>query len=137
MRQLYMGQWVRMALALAAVLLVAGPGLVLAAGPGATYVPKSSVLIGPTTVSMGQSAQYTLRVTFNNNTTLDFPPTTPNPNVQNQLIFTAFFGTIDGAGLYHAPSAPGTPIPTKDRITGTFTQNGAKVSSSLVINVTN
>ena len=125
MRQLYMGQWVRMALALAAVLLVAGPGLVLAAGPSPTYVPKSSVLIGPTTVSVGQSAQYTLRVTFINNQTLDFPQTMG-------ATFAATSGAFNSTpGLYTAPNTA-----MKARITGSFIENGAKVNSSLVITIT-
>ena len=130
MRQLYMGQWVRMALALAAVLLVAGPGLVLAAGPNPAYQPKSSVLIGPTSLKVGQSTQYTLRVTFSDGSTLDFPPATPNPFVTNQLTFSATNGTITGTGAYTAPNTPG-----KVRITGTFKQNGVQVTSSLVPNV--
>ncbi len=123
MRQVYMGSWVRMVLAFAAVLLVAGPGLVMAAGPNPTYTPKSSVLIGPTSVSSLQTANYTLRVTFTNNMTADFPPTTG-------ASFSAYYGTITSNGVYTSPASMSG---TKDRLTGTFIQNGAKVTSSLVV----
>ena len=39
--------WVRSALALATVLLVAGPGMVLAGGPGGTYTPKIIQILDP------------------------------------------------------------------------------------------
>ena len=69
--------WVRMVLAFAAVLIVAGSGMALAIGPNPTYVPQSSVLLGPSTVAPGATASYTLEVTFVGGADpADFPPTT-------------------------------------------------------------
>ena len=114
--------WARMVLAFAAVLVVAGSGLALAAGPNPTYFPQSSVLIGPGTVAKTTSASYILRVTFVNGATADFPPTMG-------ATFTAALGTIDASGNYTATGGF-----SKDRITGTFTQNGGTVTSSFIVN---
>ena len=114
--------WVRMVLAFAAVLIVAGSGMALAIGPNPSYVPQSSVLLGPSTVAPGAtSIQYTLIVTFTNGATASFPPTTG-------ATFTAVRGTITSGGVYGAPATTG-----KDRIQGTFAQNGTTTSASRFI----
>ena len=58
--------WTRMAMAFAAVLLVGGSGLVLAATPDATYIPKSASLSSSvgTTVPKGTKSNLTLTVVF-------------------------------------------------------------------------
>ena len=113
----------RMVLALVVTVLVGGSGMALAVGPGPTYVPKSSVLIGATTVPKTTSANYVLRVTFTDNSTADFPPTTG-------ATFSAVFGAMNPTtGAYTA-----TTTFNKDRVSGTFAQNGAQVTSSLTIN---
>ena len=62
-------QWGRMALALCVTLLmVAGSGLALAAGPDPTYVAEIFRADWPDRARpRRQGAQYTLRVTFSNN----------------------------------------------------------------------
>jgi hypothetical protein len=112
-----------MVLAFIAVLVVAGPGLVFAVPPQAAYQkPKSSILIGPATVAPGATdVQYTLRVTFEDNSTADFPPETG-------ATFSAVRGSIDGTGLYDAPATTG-----KDRVSGSFTSNGVTTTANKFI----
>ena len=98
-----------------------GSGLVMAAGPNPAYVPKTSALIGPATVAHNGTANYILRVTFTNNVTLDFPPTMG-------ATFTTVFGTITSGGVYTAPATG-----NKDRVTGSFAQNGSQTTSSTVV----
>ena len=114
------GSWVRMALAFAAVLLVGGSGMVFAAGPNPSYVPASSVLIGPTSIAKGGTAAYVLRVSFVNDGTLDFPPTMG-------ATFTAVNGTATGNSVTFSSTA------NKARVTGTFAQNGNQVTSSTIV----
>ena len=122
MRQFNKEQRVRMALALAATLLIGGSGLAFAAGPSPTYVPKSSVLLGPSTVAPGGSANYVLEVTFVNGAVLDFPPTTG-------ATFSVVTGSINSAtGAYTAPS-----VGPRDRVTGSFAQNGVLSAASRII----
>ncbi len=106
-------------MAFAAILLVAGSGLVLA-GPGApAYVPKFSVLQGPDTVSPGGSATFSLQVTFTNGKVQTNPTGTT---------FAAVNGTISSTGSYTNTSG------TKDKISGTFIDpNGVKTSASKII----
>ncbi len=111
----------RSVLALATVLTVAGSGLVLAV-IDPTYVPKSSVLLGPATVAPLGTAQYTLRVTFTNGQTADFPPNTG-------ATFAAVNGTINSSGLYTNTSG------TKDKVSGSFTQNSVTTTSSRIIRI--
>ena len=113
--------WVRMVLAFAAVMVVAGPSLVLAGGGNPSYVPKMSSLIGPATVANGGSANYVLHVTFTNGAICDFPPTTG-------ATFTAVKGSITSGGAY---TAPGTG--NKDKVGGSFTQSNVTVTSVKVI----
>ena len=123
--------WTRMAMAFAAVLLVGGSGLVLAATPDATYIPKSASLSSSvgTTVPKGTKSNLTLTVVFDKGT-FTFP--TDTPAVGATLAFSAIYGTTAG-NVYTAPAA-GTTLPRKDRITGTYTQNGVSVISSLTVN---
>jgi hypothetical protein len=114
--------WGRVALALAAVLVVAGPSLVLAGSPNSSYVPKSSVLLGPKDVKAGTTAQYTLRVTFTNSVVCDFPPTTG-------ATFTSANGTITSSGLFTAGTVG------RARVSGSFSQNSVTTTSSRIINV--
>ena len=125
---------IRTGLALAAVLLVAGPSLILAATPGTSYIPKGSVLLGPTTVAKGTTnVQYRLQVTFSNGSVFTFPTDTPAPNAV--LTFGAVFGSFPGNtnGLYNAPAA-GAATGSKDRITASYTENGVQAISSLTVN---
>ena len=109
-----------MVLAFAAILLVAGPGLVLA-GPDPTYVPKISTLLGPNTVAPKGSAQFTLRVTFTNGRTADFPPETGAK-------FSAISGTITSSGAYKNTGSTGG----KDKVTASFSQQGVTVTSTRI-----
>ncbi len=115
--------WVRMVLAFAAVLVVAGSGMALAAGPDPSYVPKISTITGPSTVAPGATANYVLHVTFTNNTTADFPPTTG-------ATFSAARGSFSSTtlGLYTAPATG-----PRDAVSGTFGQNGVSTSASRII----
>ena len=111
----------RLVLALIATLLVGGSGMALAVGPNPVYVPQSSVLLGPATVAPGGAAHYVLEVTFTNGAILDFPPTTG-------ATFSAAVGAITGGGAYTAPSSG-----PRDRVTGTFAQNGVQTEASRII----
>ena len=113
--------WVRMVLAFAAVLIVAGSGMALAIGPNPSYVPQSSVLLGPSTVAPGATASYTLEVTFVGGAVSDFPPTTG-------AVFSAAVGSITSGGVYTAPAAG-----PRDRVAGSFSQNGVTTSASRII----
>ena len=119
--------WVRMVLAFAAVLVVAGSGVALAVGPDPTYVPKFSTLTGLSTVAHGATTGYVLNVTFTNNSTASFPPTTG-------ATFTAALGSFSPTtlGSYTAPPASAGP---RDRVTGTFSQNGVTTSASRIISL--
>lgn len=67
MRKVTSHSWGRMALALAAFLAVAGPGFVLAQGPGTSYArPVLICITGPTTAIQGGPAvgPYTAEVDF-------------------------------------------------------------------------
>jgi len=58
--------WLRMLLAFVAVLLVAGPGLVLAGAPNSQYEYATSIVIlGPRNPVVGVATAYTVQVTTN------------------------------------------------------------------------
>ena len=116
--------WVRMVLAFAAVLIVAGSGIALAGGPNPQYVPQSSVLLGPGSVPHGGTGNYVLEVTFVGGSIADFPPTTGNT-------FSAAVGTITGGGVYTAPATG-----PRDRVSGSFFQNGVTTTASRIIALT-
>ena len=108
--------------ALAAVLSVAGAGLVVAA-PGNGYAPVSSVLQGPGVVNHGATVQYTLVVTFTDNSTASFPT-----NTGATFTTAGIGGSITSSGLYTAPATG-----PKDKISGSFTQAGVTATSSRII----
>jgi hypothetical protein len=116
--------WVRTLLAFVAVLLVAGPGLVLAGSNVSGYSPpKSAAIIGPSSVPAGGSATYSLSVTFEDGTTTVFtgPPAT----------FTAVLGSISSTGNYTAPTSG-----SKDAIKGSYSSLGRTVLANKVILIT-
>ena len=108
--------------ALAAVVTVAGSGFLMAA-PDPTYVPQSSVILGPATLAPGASANYTFRVTFSQGQISNFPPETG-------ATFTTIGGTYNSTtGVFTAGNGP------KAKLSASFTQNGRTVTSSVIIAV--
>lgn len=116
--------WVRSVLGLGAVLLVAGPGMVLAVFDP-SYTPRSLVVNGPGALTLAQdNVQYTAFVTFTNGetATLTGPPvvfTTTNAAV----ISVDPDGTVDTNGTGLAA------------VRGTLTQQGKLVSGSRLVRV--
>ena len=126
--------WVRMVLAFGAVLLIAGSGLAIAAGPGAAYVPTSSVIVGPSTVAHSSATGYSYSVTFNDGSTFSFPASTGPGTPATTATFSALFGTISpvtGNPATFTYNAPATG--TRDKITASYTQNGVTTSASRFI----
>ena len=121
MQKYNLNLWVRVALAFAAVLLVGGAGMALAIGPDPRYPPKSSTIIGPSSVKPGQTANYIFEVTFDNGTRVDFPPF-------DGATFSVLRGSITNFGAYTAPASG-----PRDRVSGTFSQNGVTTSASRII----
>ena len=113
----------RAVLAFVAVLVVAGPSLLLAdGGPCPDYqIPKLGVIIGPNSVAPNGSATYALKVTFKDNSTALNPTGTG---------FTAVRGAISSSGNYTAPSEK-----TRDKVQGTYAACGATVIGSKVITI--
>jgi hypothetical protein len=109
----------RSVLALGAVLAVAGPGLVLADGPGPDYVPKILQLIGPSSVATSTSASYIARVTFTNNVVCDF---TGAP-----VVFSAARGGFSG-NTYTAPATSG-----RDSLKGVYTNASVTVTGTKIV----
>jgi hypothetical protein len=108
----------RSILAVCAVLVVAGPGLVLAGGePG--YTPKFLQILGPSNVPVGTTAEYSARVVFTDDSEATF---TGDP-----VTFSAVRGSFSG-NVYTAPGTTG-----RDRITGTYTNNGVTVTGTKFI----
>ncbi len=125
MRKTNSVSWVRMVLAFAAVLMVAGPGLVLAGGGTSAYAPKSSIIIGPGSVAHSGAASYVLRVTYTDGSVLDNPAGTVFPSP------TPGGGTIDSAGSYVAPA---TGI--KDKISASYSNASVTTQASKFITLT-
>jgi hypothetical protein len=112
-----------MVLALVAVMVIAGPGLVFAAGSTATYPTiRSSVIIGPGTVTSGQANSYTLRVNFVGGTYVDNPSGTT---------FSAVNGMVTSNGMFTADNGV-----TKAKVTGSYTQDGIPTTASKILIVT-
>ena len=122
MRKANSNSWGRMVLAFAAVLVVAGPGMVLAGGDGSQYNdPKLAVLLGPRTVAAGGTEPYSLKVTFTDGTEATY---TGAP-----ATFNAVKGSFSG-NTYSAPGDTG-----RDGLTGSFTGNGKTATGQKIISV--
>jgi hypothetical protein len=94
--------WLRIVLAFVAVLLVAGPGLVLAGVPSASYPYATQIVIlGPRSVNTGDTASYSVKVTLSDGTS--FTVSSPGSGVS----MTSDGGTLTGFSL-QAPGSPGT-----------------------------
>ena len=129
MQTMKSGSWVRMVLAFAAILIIGGSGLALAGGPTAGYAPKSSVILGSSTVAHGASSSYALEVTFTNGSTADYG--TFNNVVLAGANFTTVKGTINAStGVY---TAPGASAGSLDKISATFTQLNVTTGASRFI----
>lgn len=129
MRSAVSAPWPRLALAFAAVLSVAGSGIVFASGSDSTYPrPLNGYFQGPGTVSTNSITQYTLVVNF-----------TSGPSA-------TFTGTYDAGGPFFSASqgsflgstanyqAPGTAV-GKVLLTGKFTAQNATITANRAINV--
>lgn len=118
--------WVRSVLGLGAVLLVAGPSMVLAVYDP-SYTPKSLVVQGPGSLGNNVNQQYTAFVTFTNGQTASFPPTvgpvmwsTTNPAV----------ATVNSTGLVTTTATDGLV-----GIQASLTQQGVKVGGVKLVRV--
>jgi|GEM_PF-4244421 len=114
--------WLRSVLGLGAVLLVAGPGMVLA-GFDASYIPRSLVVVGPSVLSVGQSAPYSAFVTFTNNQTATL---TGAP-----VVFTQANGNVTVSGNTGTGAIAGL-----GGVRGTLIQQGRQVTGVRVVRVT-
>lgn len=113
----------RIAFALAAVLSVAGSGMVFAAGPGPDYPrPTRAVLLGPGTVSPNSINGYTLEVYFVTGPPATFagPPAT----------FSATAGTWNESNANYTAPSSSTP---RVLLTGKFTSSDATVTVNRAI----
>jgi len=111
-----------MVLAFAAVLVVAGPGMVLAGGDGSQYNdPQLAVLLGPSTVAAGATADYSLKVTFTDGTEATY---TGAP-----ATFSAVKGSFSG-NTYTAPGDTG-----RDGLTGSFSGSTKTATGQKIIRV--
>ena len=115
-----MNKLFRSVLAMSALLVVAGTGLVLANNPDPTYVPKIIQVLGPSSVAAGTSADYDARVIFTNNVVCDFEGA--------PVVFTAARGSITADGEYTASTSG------RDRVSATYTNAGVTVTGARIIN---
>ena len=117
--------WVRSVLGLGAVLLVAGPGLVMAVVP-ANYTPRSLVVNGPANLTAAagpnHTGTYTATVTFTNGQTLTSPDV--------PVVFTAQNGNITVSGNVATGVTPGISA-----VRGTYSNNGAGVTGTRIVRV--
>jgi hypothetical protein len=111
--------YLRSILALGAVLVVAGPGLVLAGEGLPGYVPRSLQLIGPGSVPVTTSASYIARVTFTNNAVIEF---TGAP-----VVFSAARGSFSG-NVYTAPATAG-----RDSLKGVITNESVTATGTKIV----
>lgn len=116
--------WVRSVLGLGAVLLVAGPGLVMAAFDP-SYVPRSLVVTGPGTLANGASGSYTALVTFTNGQTATSPTVPVTWSAINGLLTQTSPPNTFQAGAVDGISA----------VRATYTANGTTVSGSRIVRV--
>ena len=114
--------WLRSVLGLGAVLLVAGPGMVLAVFDP-SYTPRSLVVNGPGTLANGASASYSAFVTFTNGQTATL---TGAP-----VVFSAVNGLITVSG--NTATAGATDGITG--VKGTLLQQGVLVSGTRIVRV--
>jgi len=103
------------------VLLVAGPGLVMAAYDP-SYTPKSLVVSGPGTLAVGGSGSYSAFVTFTNGQTATL---TGAP-----VVFTAVNSNITVTGNTATGVTPGI-----SGVKGTLLQQGVLVSGTRIVRV--
>jgi hypothetical protein len=113
--------WLRSVLGLGAVLLVAGPGLVMAAYDP-SYVPKSLVVNGSSNLTVGGSASYSAFVTFTN---LQTATLTGAP-----VVFSAVNGNISVSGNTATGVSAGISA-----VKGTLLQQGVLVSGTRIVRV--
>jgi hypothetical protein len=115
--------WLRMLLAFVAVLLVAGPGLVLAGAPNSQYEYATSIVIlGPRNPIVGQANQYSVQVTTNLGRTF----------TDSSAVITATpGGPLSGQSL--TPSAPGHITLTASETLG----SGTTVTGTRGVNAVN
>jgi len=117
--------WCRAAMAVAAVLAVAAPGLVLAAGPGTTYAPpRMARIVGSATVTHNTPSSYSLFVTFTDGSTATFNG--------SPATFSATKGSFTG-NVYMAPVV--APSPPYDALHATYSNSGYKVTANRVITI--
>lgn len=106
--------------AFAAMIAVAGPGLVFADGGNPSYpIPESAVLVGPDHVSPTFTANYRLNVRFSDHSTAQF--------ISPTATFTAQKGSFSG-NVYMAPAIQG-----KDVLTGTYQQGTVQVVANKLV----
>ena len=117
--------WFRMILAFAAILLVAGSGLSLAAGPIPGYIPVSSIILGPGAVAPSSVTRYIVRVTFVNGATADFPPT----------MGATFTVLPAGASVTSDFKVTAPATGPRIKLNATFTENGVLTTASRIIAV--
>ena len=96
-----------------AVLMVAGPGMVLAGGPTSLYAVSGSLNFpAGFQIKKGNQFQFVLTVTNSDGTTRQL---TSDPN----LTWSATFGQISSSGLYTATTTG------RDRVVATYNPGGA------------
>jgi hypothetical protein len=114
--------WVRTALAVAAVLVIGAPGMLLACASGPSYssAPRMARLMGPSSVRCNSIASYAMMVTFTDGSAANvgFPPASLKMNNQ--------------------PVSGNTIMPTRtgwNTLTGTYSNAYGSVTANRVINV--
>lgn len=117
MRKVTAPSYGRAALAAAAVLAIAVPSLVMAAGSGSSYPrPKFAEIVGPGTDSPSSVTAYTLAVTFTDSTQSTF--------IAPLVTWSANRGSWSGNN-YTAPGSTGSAL-----LTGKYTSSGATVTAN-------
>lgn len=120
--------WLRSVLGLGAVLLVAGPGMVLAVFDP-SYTPRSLVVQGPGTLAVGATANYTAFVTFTNGQTATVTVAQGTIfSVANTRLSTP---TTSGQGVNVTGVTAGL-----SGVQATFTQQGVQVGGIRFVRVT-
>jgi hypothetical protein len=115
--------YARTALATIAVLCVAIPSLVFAAGPASNYpAPRTAQLLGPATVAPGNIGAYTLYVGFVDGTHASFT------GAPAQFSVPATEGTFTGNSLHVNSGYSGYVL-----ITGKLTESGYSVTTNRVV----